>query len=210
MVDFLKSAQFIATGISVTLEVSAGALLFGFALGGTFAILRRTKIGKPVVTFIVSILRGTPVILQLSIIYFATTGFMKLGIVSAGIIAFGINSSAYVSEIFRSGIESLPRGQFEASQALEIPRFHMWKKIIFPQVFHNILPALINEAISLLKETAIIGIIGGMDIARTAQAVAAEQYDYFAPLCIAGVYYYGLTTIIELIGKKIEKRRIYT
>jgi polar amino acid transport system permease protein len=77
-------------------------------------------------------------------------------------------------------------------------------------VFHNILPAFINETISLLKETAIIGIIGGMDITRTAQAVAAEQYDYFTPLCIAGIYYYGLTTFIELIGRKIEKKRTYT
>jgi polar amino acid transport system permease protein len=210
MIDILQSARFIATGIYFTLEVSAGALLIGTTLGSLFAIVRRTTIGKPIISFIVSVLRGTPVILQLSIIYFATTGIIKLGILSAGIIAFGINSAAYVSEIFRSGIESLPKGQFEASQTLEIPKFHMWKKIIFPQVFHNMLPALINETISLLKETAIIGIIGGMDIMRTAQAVASEHYDYFTPLCIAGVYYYGLTTIIELIGRKIEQRRLYT
>ncbi|MDR2075042.1 MAG: amino acid ABC transporter permease [Holosporales bacterium] len=210
MIDILQSARFIATGISVTLEVSAGAFLIGITFGSIFAIARRIRICRPIVTFIVSILRGTPVILQLSIIYFATTWIMKLSIISAGIIAFGINSSAYVSEIFRSGIESLPRGQFEASQTLEIPKFHMWKKIIFPQVFHNMLPALINESISLLKETAIIGIIGGMDITRTAQAIASEHYDYFTPLCIAGVYYYCLTTIIELIGRKIEQRRLYT
>jgi polar amino acid transport system permease protein len=210
MINVLQAAWFIATGISVTLEISVGALLIGTTLGSIFAIVRRTNVGKPVVASVVSVLRGTPVMLQLSIIYFATTGIVRLGILSAGVIAFGINSAAYVSEIFRSGIESLPKGQFEASQTLEIPKFHMWKKIIFPQVFHNMLPALINEAISLLKETAIIGIIGGMDITRSAQAVASEHYDYFTPLCIAGVYYYGLTTFIELIGRKIEQRRLYT
>jgi polar amino acid transport system permease protein len=125
----------------------------------------------------------------------------------AGVIAFGINSSAYVSEILRSGIESLPKGQFEAAQTLGIPKYYVWKDIILPQVVINILPAIINEIIALLKETALIATIGGMDLMRTSQTIAAEQFEYFTPLCAAGAYYYILVVIIECIGKKIENRK---
>ncbi|MDR0552807.1 MAG: amino acid ABC transporter permease [Holosporales bacterium] len=212
MIDLIKCLKFIGSGVFLTLGLLAGAFLIGLALGCAFSIFRRTKIGGPLVSGVISVLRGTPVLLQLSIIYFTSASItgIRLSVLSAGIITFGINSAAYVSEIFRSGINSLPKGQFEACQTLEIPKYHMWKRVIFPQVLLNILPALVNEAVALMKETAIIGIIGGMDIMRSAQAVAAENYEYFLPLCIAGVYYYALVMIIEWIGRKIEKRHVYT
>jgi polar amino acid transport system permease protein len=133
----------------------------------------------------------------------------RLSLLSAGILTFGVNSSAYIAEIVRAGIESLPKGQFEAAQALEIPRFYMWKDIILPQVIVNIFPAMINEVIALLKETALIATLGGMDIMRKSQTIAAEQYDYFMPLCIAGIYYYGLVLFIEFIGRKFESCKSY-
>lgn len=127
---------------------------------------------------------------------------MKLSIITAGILTFGLNSSAYVAEILRSGIESLPKGQCEAARTLEIPGFYMWKDIILPQVIKNILPAMVSEVITLLKETALITTIGGVDIMRTAQILAAEKFTYFMPLCIAGVYYYSLVLLVEYLGKK--------
>jgi polar amino acid transport system permease protein len=149
--------------------------------------------------------------LQLSLIYFSVPGIfgIKLSAIAAGVVAFGINSSAYVSEILRSGIESLPKGQFEAAKTLGIPQFYMWIDIIMPQVITNIFPAIINEIIALLKETALISMIGGMDVMRSSQTIAAEQYEYFMPLCIAGAYYYFLVLFIEFVGKKIEGRKLY-
>ena len=129
---------------------------------------------------------------------------ISLSITSAGIIAFGLNSSAYVAEIFRAGIANIPEGQFEAAKTLHISKYFMWKDIILPQVLRNILPAMINEVVSLLKETALISTIGGVDIMCASQNVAAQNYDFFMPLCIAGLYYYILVLIIEFCGKKLE------
>jgi polar amino acid transport system permease protein len=144
-------------------------------------------------------------------VYFAipTLFGLKISILSAGLITFGFNSSAYIAEIIRAGIQSVPRGQFEAAKTLQIPNFYIWKDIILPQVIQNILPAMVNEMIALLKETALISTIGGMDIMRRAQSIAAEQFTYFIPLCIAGCYYYLLVLGIEYLGKKIEKRWRY-
>jgi polar amino acid transport system permease protein len=134
----------------------------------------------------------------------------KLDVLTTGIIAFGINSSAYVSEILRAGIESLPKGQFEAAYSLGIPPFYMWKDIILPQVAANVFPALVNETVTLLKETALIAMIGGADIMRRSQIIAAGRYDYLTPLCVAGLVYYLLVLGIEFAGRKIEKRqRLY-
>jgi polar amino acid transport system permease protein len=181
-------------------------------LGILLTILRQCRIAMPLVKSWVSVIRGTPLILQLSIIYFSVPGLIgvKLDILSAGIIALGLNSSAYAAEILRSGVESLPRGQFEAAKVLGIPNFYMWKDIILPQVVLNILPSLVNEVIALLKETTLISIIGGMDITRRSQIIAAEQFEYFTPLCIAGIYYYCLVLFVEFIGRKIERSTGYT
>jgi polar amino acid transport system permease protein len=197
--------------MGLTLELTLGGVFIGIAGGTLLAVLRYNAIGKPIANAIISVLRGTPLLLQLSFIYFiipSIVGF-RLGLLPSGILAFGINSSAYIAEILRAGIESLPKGQFEAAQALEISRFYMWKDIILPQVIVNILPALVNEVIALLKETVLISMIGGMDIMRKANIISVEQYEYFMPLCIAGIYYYGLVLFIGFLGKKIETWKCY-
>jgi polar amino acid transport system permease protein len=206
---FISNCIYIGQGVSFVLQLLAGGFIIGVALGLLLSILRYGKAFAFLVDRFVSIVRGTPLILQLSLVYFSIPAIcgIKLSVLASGIIAFGINSSAYVSEILRSGIESLPRGQFEAAQTLGIPKYNMWKDIILPQVVTNVLPALINEIIALLKETALIAIIGGMDVMRRSQIVAAERFEYFTPLCIAGVYYYLLVLLIEFIGKKIEKKQ---
>ncbi|CDZ77979.1 Arginine transport system permease protein ArtQ [Legionella massiliensis] len=208
MEELKQNLTYIGQGTVLTLELMAGGMLIGLILGTILAVLRHKGFAKTVINRFISIMRGTPLILQLSFIYFAAPALigLKANILVAGILTFGLNSSAYIAEILRSGIENLPKGQFEAAKTLQIPSFYLWKDIILPQVIRNILPALINEMIALLKETALISTIGGMDLMRKAQSIAAEQFSYFLPLCIAGCYYYGLVLLIEQLGKKIEKR----
>lgn len=211
MNELIQNLLFIGKGIGLTLELLAGGLLIGIILGTFWAICRYQGLAASLLKRIISIIRGTPLILQLGLIYFSAHNVTGLSpsILSAGIIAFGLNSSAYFAEILRAGIDSLPKGQFEAAVSLQIPKYFMWKDIILPQVFKAIFPAIVNEMIALLKETALISTIGGMDLMRSAQSLAAEQFTYFMPLCIAGAYYYGLVLLIESLGKKIEKRTFY-
>jgi polar amino acid transport system permease protein len=211
MNEFLYNAIFIASGIFITLQLLFGAIIIGSILGLCFAILRYKNIASFIINRFISIIRGTPMILQLSFVYFSLPLLLniRLSIVSAGILTFGLNSSAYIAEILRAGIENIPKGQFEAAQTLQIPSFYMWKDIILPQVLRNILPAMISEIITLIKETALIATIGGMDIMRKSQIIASEHFIFFVPLCIAALYYYSLVILIEYLGKKLEKKWQY-
>ena len=211
MSEVIQSVIFVGNGIFLTLELLFGGVFIGLLLGILFSILRFKGVFVAAINGFISIVRGTPLILQLSIIYFAAPALIgiKLSILVAGIIAFGLNSSAYIAEILRAGIESLPKGQFEAAQTLQIPDYYTWKDIILPQVLRNILPSLTSEIIALLKETALISTIGGMDLMRMSQIMAAEQFTYFSPLCIAGGYYYLMVLLIEYSGKKIERKMCY-
>ena len=134
---------------------------------------------------------------------------ISISIFIAGCIAFGLNSSAYICEIIKAGLNSVDKGQFAAAKALQIPSIFMYKDIILPQAFKTIFPALMNEAISLLKETALISTLGEQDIMRRAQLVSAEHYTYLLPLFTAALCYYVLTFMIEHVGKKIEKGWAY-
>lgn len=202
---------FIGKGLTLTMELMIGGMLIGLILGAVLAIAKYNGWLVTLINRYISIVRGTPMILQLSFFYFAIPNAfnIKLSILSAGIITLGLNSSAYIAEILRAGIEGLPKGQFEAAQTLAVPTWPMWKDIILPQVIRNVFPALINEMVTLLKDTALISTLGGMDLMRRAQSVAAEQFTYFTPICIAGAYYYVLILLIEYVVQKIEKRGLY-
>jgi len=211
MEELLFNFIFIGKGLFITLKLLIASIIVGGLIGLFFSILYYKNIAKLFIKFYISILRGTPLILQLSLVYFALPGLIgiKLDIIGSGVVALGLNSSAYIAEVLRGGIESIPKGQFEAVQTLRISSYAMWKDIILPQVARNILPAMTNEVIALLKETALISIIGGMDIMRSAQVVAAQQFTYFLPLCIAAAYYYILVLLIAWGGKLIEQRVSY-
>ncbi|WPX98181.1 amino acid ABC transporter permease [Candidatus Fokinia crypta] len=206
--EFLPKILFIGAGILLTLKLLFVSFTIGLFLGTLLAILRFNGIFSRSIDIFVSFVRGSPMILQLSFMYFVipqVTGF-SMEAESAGFITLGINSAAYIAEIVRSGINSIPSGQFEASAALQIPVSFMWRDIILPQVLRNIFPALTNEIITLLKETALIATLGGMEIMRRAQIIGAEEFSYFEPLVVAGLYYYTLVLLIEFFSKKIEKR----
>jgi polar amino acid transport system permease protein len=208
MNDLLFSVLFIGSAASVSLKLLAGSIFVGGFFGSILAVMRYRGLFRGVANRFVSIVRGTPLLLQLGIVYFSVPGLIgvRLDVMTAGIITFGLNSSAYIAEVLRSGIESLPKGQFEAAKTLGIPHFYAWIDIILPQVIRNSFSSIVNEAVALLKETAVISTIGGLDIMRASQIVAAQQFEYFLPLCIAGAYYYILVLAIECIGRKIESR----
>lgn len=147
-------------------------------------------------------------VLQLLIIYYGLPQIIGFEITAfpAAVIAFGMNSAAYISEIIRAGILAVDKGQSEASLALGIPYRPMMKDIILPQAMKNILPALMNEFITLTKESAVVTVIGAMDVMRRAYIVGGQTYRYFEPLLIAGIIYYILVMVLTILGKAIERR----
>jgi arginine/lysine/histidine transport system permease protein len=211
--DFLRivpSIPFILEGIGVTLLFVFVSALLGFFIGTILSLFKigNLKILKWFAEAYTSVFRGTPLILQLMLIYFATpqlTGY-DIPMFLAGILAFGLNSGAYISEIIRAGIQAVDKGQQEAAAALAIPYKPMMKDIIMPQAMKNILPALVNEFITLTKESAIVSTIGLLDIMRRAQVVSANTYTAFEPLLFAGLIYYILVMILTLFGKALERR----
>lgn len=204
------SIPYILQGLGITVQIVLAAALLGFSLG---IILTLFKIGKfQVLRWIAdaytSVFRGTPMVLQLLIIYYGLPQIIGFEITAfpAAVIAFGMNSAAYISEIIRAGILAVDRGQSEASLALGIPYRPMMKDIILPQAMKNILPALMNEFITLTKESAVVTVIGAMDVMRRAYIVGGQTYRYFEPLLIAGVIYYILVMVLTVLGKAIERR----
>lgn len=201
---------FILEGIWVTLKFVIVAIILGSILGTILALF---KIGliKPLRWFAdayTSIFRGTPLILQLMIIYYSIpqlTGYDISPFLSA-ILAFGLNSSAYISEIIRAGIQAVDKGQMEAAQALGIPYRAMMKDIILPQALKNILPALMNEFITLTKESAIVSTIGYLDLMRRAQVVGSDLFRNFEPLLFVGLIYWCLVMGLTVIGRMFERR----
>lgn len=213
LLDFERlwpSVPYILEGVEVTLAYTGVSLFFGFLWGTVLALFKVGHIRalRWFSGFYTSIFRGTPLLLQLTIIYFATpqlTGYV-ISIWEAGIITFTLNSGAYVSEHIRAGINAVDKGQREAALSLGIPYHLIMKDIILPQALRTILPSLVNEAIDLVKESSLISVIGGADILRRANIVSSETYLYFEPLLIAGVLYYILVMILTFAAKILEKK----
>ncbi|SHG08888.1 amino acid ABC transporter permease [Ornithinibacillus halophilus] len=201
---------FILKGIGATLQFVSVSIIIGLFLGIILALFKIMK--KPILRWFAdaytSIFRGTPLILQLWIIYFAVpqlSGYDISAFLSA-VLAFGLNSAAYVSEIIRAGILAVDKGQTEAAEALGVPYKSMMANIILPQAIKNILPALMNEFITLTKESALVATIGYLDLMRRAQIVGADLYRNFEPLLIAGVIYWVMVFVLTKIGRMLERR----
>ncbi|MFD2670357.1 amino acid ABC transporter permease [Marinicrinis sediminis] len=201
---------FILEGITVTLQYTFAAAIVGFIWGTILALFKISSM-KPLKWFAVaytSIFRGTPLILQLMIAYNAIpqlTGY-QISPFQAALLAFGLNSAAYISETIRAGIMAIDKGQIEAAMSLGIPYSRMMIHIVLPQAMKNILPALVNESIALLKESALVSTIGVMDLLRRADYVGAKTYLYFEPYLIAGMIYYVLVMALTGVAKLLERR----
>ncbi len=204
------SIPFIIEGILVTLQFTALSALLGF-VWGTILSLFKISTFKPLVWFATaytSIFRGTPLLLQIALVYYATpqlTGY-NIPALLAGVITFTLNSGAYISETIRGGIVAVDKGQREAALSLGVPYRPMMLDIILPQAIKNILPALVNESIALLKDSALVSTIGVADLLRRAQIVGAEKYIYFEPLIFAGIIYYLMVMSLTWGGNALERR----
>lgn len=213
--NFIKDNRYmyLIQGLGNTLLITAFAVLLGIVLGLLVAIIRSThdktgkcRISNKIAGLYLMLIRGTPMMVQLLIMYYVVFGSYKINKVVVAILAFGINSGAYVAEIIRSGIMSIDKGQMEAGRSLGFSYAQTMCYIIMPQAFKNVLPALANEFIVLLKETSVCGYIGLMDLTRGGDIIRSRTYEAFLPLfAVAGIYLVMVMGLTYLVGK-LERR----
>lgn len=205
--------KFILEGLFNTLIIALCAVIIGIIIGVFVALIRnnydknnKMKILNFIVKWYVDIIRGTPIVLQLMLIYYVVFKSVDISVVLVGILAFGINSGAYVSEIIRAGIQSIPIGQTEAGYALGLKHNQVMNYIVLPQAFKNILPALGNEFITLVKETSIGAYIGIIELTKASDIIASRTYDYFFPLIIVAIIYLIITLGLSKGVQKLERK----
>ena len=214
-INFIKDDRwkYLSDGFLVTLEIAFFAVLLGILLGFAVAIIRSThdKTGKLrflnlLCKIYLTVIRGTPVVVQLLIIYFVIFGSVNVSKVLVAIVAFGVNSGAYVAEIIRSGIMSIDKGQFEAGRSLGLSYLQTMVYIILPQAFKNVLPALGNEFIVLLKETSVSGYIALQDLTKAGDIIRSQTYTAFMPLIAVAVIYLAVVMLFSFLLGKLERR----
>ncbi|MBR2315772.1 MAG: amino acid ABC transporter permease [Clostridia bacterium] len=216
--------KWLVEGIGATLKITAVSLIIGIVIGIVVASIRssfdknkesmkqRGGIGyyllgalNAISKVYLSIIRGTPVVVQLLIIYFLILPSVSNGVIVA-MVCFGINSGAYVAEIFRSGIMSVDEGQFEAGRSLGFNYLETMRHIIIPQAFKTVLPTLCNEFIVLIKETSIAGYVGIMDLTKAGDLIRGRTFDAFLPLIAVALIYLGMVMILTWATGKLERR----
>ena len=210
--------EYIIEGLLNTLLISFFAVVIGVLIGIVIALIHsyhdksgKLKIADTISRMYVNIIRGTPVVLQLMIIYYVIFETVDINIVLVGVLAFGINSGAYVAEIIRAGINSVPSGQMEAGLSLGLTYSQTMRHIILPQAVKNILPALCNEFITLIKETSVGAYVGIVELTKASDIIASRTYDYFFPLFIIAIIYLvltlGLTKLVGVLERKLNNAR---
>jgi polar amino acid transport system permease protein len=194
-------------GLVVTLEATAAGFVFALVVGLVWAALRRSRrrlVSRPV-AWLVEAVRSTPLLVQL---YFVFYVFPRLGLVlsplTAGILGLGLHYSAYTSEIYRSGIEGVPRGQWEAAKALGFTRFQTFARIVMPQAIPPILPALGNRLIAIFKDTPLLAVITVTEMLQEAKLAGAESFRYLEPLTLVGALFLILSLVSSRLVRRVE------
>ncbi|MBF8246925.1 MAG: amino acid ABC transporter permease [Rickettsia sp.] len=208
----LSMFSYILKGAPIAIFYSIIAMFLGFSIALFLTILRikNSSLLNLCIRSYVSIFRGTPMLLQLSVFYFGISSISKLKMSPsmAAITTLSLNSGAYLYEILRGAVNAIPKGQYEAAKVLGIRENLIMRDIILPQALKNLLPSLTNELITLLKDTSLISIIGVHEMLSRAKNIAAENFTWLLPFCISGAIYYILVLIISYISKKIEQNLI--
>ncbi len=201
--------QYIVNGLGFSLGVTLFSATFGVILGIILAIMRisSNKIADKIAAFYIDLMRGTPVVVQLMILANVIfVGYLRgVPIFFVAGIAFGLNSGAYVAEIIRAGINGLDRGQMDAARALGMDYSLAMKVVILPQAIKKILPTLVNEFIALIKETSVVGFIGGVDLLRSANIITSQTYRGIEPLLAVGIIYVIIIALFTKMTRKIEE-----
>ena len=225
--DFMDQEQILSMieqlweGFEFSVGIFAFTILFSIPLGLLISKGRMAKnrVVSSVFRFYISIMRGTPLMLQLLLVYFGpyylfgvTTGNIEIGPFNyrfiASIIGFSLNYAAYFAEIFRGGIQSMPRGQYEAAQVLGFTKIQTYFKIILPQVFKRVLPSVTNEVITLVKDTSLAQVLAVTEMFTVAKNLASAQVSVI-PFIAAGIFYYLFNLLVEVVMGKIEKSMSY-
>lgn len=205
--------QYLLTGLGNTFVITFFAILLSLVLGTLIAIVRAThdrngnhRILNFICQFYLTIIRGTPTMVQLLIIYYVVFASANVDKIFVAIIAFGLNSAAYISEVIRSGIMSVDKGQMEAGRSLGLSYSQTMRLVILPQAFKNVLPAMGNELITLLKETSISGYIGLVDLTKGSDIIRSITYDAMMPLGVVALIYLGIVLALSAGVNRLEKR----
>ena len=205
--------KLIFEGLINTIIIALGAVVIGLFLGSVIALIKYTnkqkgtlKILNKLCSLYVTVIRGTPAVLQLMIMYYIIFKTSTINPVLIGILAFGLNSAAYCAEILRTGFDSIDRGQMEAGLSLGLTYGQTLRYVIIPQAVKVSLPAMGNEFITLIKETSIAGYIGIMDLTKASDIIASRTYDYLFPLVIVAIIYLTITGVLGKILRKVERK----
>jgi His/Glu/Gln/Arg/opine family amino acid ABC transporter permease subunit len=213
--NFIKDNRYmwLLQGLKNTMLITIFAVVVGIIIGFVVAIIRSAhdksgsfKILNAICRVYLTVIRGTPCMIQLLIMNFVIFGAVSVNKIIVGGLSFGINSGAYVAEIVRSGIMSIDQGQTEAGRSLGLNFFQTMRLIIVPQAFKNVLPALVNEFIVLIKETSVIGYIGMMDLTKGAMLIQSRTYNAFWPLMAAAAIYLVIVMALTFLMNKLERR----
>jgi His/Glu/Gln/Arg/opine family amino acid ABC transporter permease subunit len=209
--NFIKDERymFIFNGLKLTIFISIFAILLGIIIGFTLAFfkLSKSRLLQRIASAYISVIRGTPMVTQLLIIYYVIFGSVNISKILVAVIAFGLNSGAYVAEIVRAGIQSVDKGQMEAGRSLGLSYRETMTHIVVPQAIKNIFPALVNEFIVLIKETAIVGYIALEDLTKGADIIRSRTYDPIMPLLSAAFIYFVVITLLSK-GLGVFERRL--
>jgi His/Glu/Gln/Arg/opine family amino acid ABC transporter permease subunit len=217
IVELFTTPEYIESllhGFLLTLQISFFAIIIGLILGTVIALVDTAQksrwmiIPKFICKVYTTIIRGTPMALQLFIMFFVIFAIRGFPQIITAILAFGFNSAAYVAEVIRSGIQSVDSGQTEAGLALGLSRFTIFRKIVAPQAIKNIIPALGNEIITVIKETAIVSMVGLYDLNMAAKDIGSGQNmaSYIVPMFVAALFYLAVVYLITFVIKRIEKK----
>lgn len=210
---FEQRWRYLSNGLLLTLEITFFAVLLGVLLGFSVALVREAhrstgkfRLLSAIGGIYLTVIRGTPVVVQLMLIYFGIFASVRIPPILVAIIAFGINSGAYQAEIFRSGIEAVPRGQFEAGRSLGFSYRQTMRRIIMPQAIKNVIPTLANEFIVLLKETSVAGYVALADLTKGGDIIRSRTFSPFLPMLAVALIYLCLVMIFSAGVKYLERR----
>lgn len=198
--------MFFLIGAKNTIIIAAFSVLFGVVLGTLLSLMKQSKIRilKNVSSAYIEFVRGTPLLVQLFIVYYGLP--INLSAIPAGVVALSLNSGAYVAEIIRAGIEAVDKGQMEAARSLGMSHVQSMRYIILPQALRNILPVLGNEFITIIKESSIVSVIGVPEIMYNAETIRGNTFKPFEPLVVAAVIYFILTFSLSKLVGYVERR----
>ena len=212
----LENMIYLFKGAMISLGLAALSLLFGLVFGiiGASCKISKNKFLRFLGNVYVEVIRGTPMLLQIMIIFnvipiiiSSITGeVFRMNYYVIGVVAMSINSGAYTTELIRSGINGVDKGQWEACQTLGLSNWQTMKLVILPQAFKRIIPPIVSEFITLIKDSSLLSCIGAIELMNSAKVLGNQYYEFMSPYCLAAVFYLAMTLTISYISKRLEER----